>query len=92
MTTRSKALAIVREGRLRITTVCWPTGHARALYVEAEVIGRRGRHQVGLDREQWTCSCPDPSPCAHKTAAALVTGWPALQGEPIRYSDQRSTP
>lgn len=93
MTARSKALAITREGRLRVLEVCWPTGHPRALYVRAEVVGRRGRHQVVLDRERWTCTCPDPPPCTHAIAAALVTGWPSLQADPLRYTDSpRSTP
>lgn len=74
---RTKALSILRDGRLRLLTVKTdPGGHL--LFVDAIVYGHRGEHfvtwqRVGSIKEHWSCSCRslDP-PCPHVFAAEMV--------------------
>lgn len=68
---RARALAILREGRLRVQDVMVDADGC--VIFKAIVFGHRGQHGVSWDRlVGWECSCPDPMPCAHVTAAMQV--------------------
>lgn len=77
---RTKALAVLRDGRLRLLTVrTEPNGHTT--FVDAIVYGHRGEHVVtfhattpGEIGGAWRCSCRDADTvCPHVFAAELVT-------------------
>lgn len=69
---RTKALSILRDGRLRLMAVRTdPGGHV--LFVDAIVYGHRGEHFVTYNGG-WVCSCREPDPpCPHVFAAEMVT-------------------
>lgn len=71
---RSKALAVLRDGRLRILTVKTDAG-GHLLFCDAIVYGHRGEHFVTFVGGTWQCSCPDSRtapPCPHVFAAEMV--------------------
>lgn len=68
---RARALAILREGRLRVQDAM-VDGDGCVIF-KAVVFGHRGQHVVSWDRLMgWECSCPDALPCAHVAAAKHV--------------------
>jgi hypothetical protein len=74
--TRSRALAYLREGRVRIILADTASGTLRPSRVEAIVRGLRSDDFVELGGTLWysTCGCDDASRCPHRLAVQLVTG------------------
>ena len=73
---RSKALAVLREGRL---TVLHARHHGHQLSpheVVARVKSSRGERVYAVDLLDgaWDCTCGNEAPCAHIAAAQLVAG------------------
>lgn len=71
---RTKALAVLRDGRLRLLSVKTDAaGHLT--FADAIVYGHRAEHFVTWQSAAWHCSCPDARvdpPCAHVFAAEMV--------------------
>lgn len=76
---RTRALAAIREGRVRIRTATTRDGDPRPHFIVAVVYGHTGRHRVvyGPTMPLWNCSCGQAT-CAHIAAVALVGGDPSL--------------
>lgn len=73
---RTKALAILREQRLRLVTVKCPDGGTVPDLILARVKGFHGVYAVDLIAGRWTCTCREglDGECAHAWAVRLVTG------------------
>ncbi len=73
---RAKALAILREQRLRIVAALAPEGSTVPDTIIARVRGHMGLYAVDLKAGVWSCTCPDGAQggCAHAWAVRLVTG------------------
>lgn len=69
---RTKALSVLRDGRLRLMSVKTdPAGHLT--FADAIVYGHRGEHFVTFQSGAWACSCREPDPpCPHVFAAEMV--------------------
>lgn len=100
---RTKALAVLRDGRLRLLGVRTDAA-GRLLFCDAVVYGHRGEHSVGWGARPggavgWSCTCPenrDGRVCAHVFAAELVCHgvWPPgrdgqPKGRPVRKKGGR---
>ncbi len=78
---RTKALAYLRDERVRVVSAGTPEGHLRPYQVTAYVNGYTGRHTVTFEAGAWSCTCGAVG-CAHAAAVQLITGWqgPASKG------------
>lgn len=78
---RAKALAYLRDERVRVVSAGTPEGHLRPYRVTAYVNGHTGRHRVEFEAGAWSCTCGRLA-CPHAAAVQLVTGWtgPASKG------------
>lgn len=82
---RSKALSVLREGRLQIRhTACRKYSHI-VDEVVARVLSSRtggGAYAVDFLDGVWTCTCRQGTGCGHIAAAQLATGYasPQLRG------------
>lgn len=76
---RSKGLAVLRDGRLRMMTVR-TDANGSLTFTDAIVHGHRSDHAVTFLDGRWSCSCPDAREstdrpgheCAHIYAAEMV--------------------
>lgn len=74
-TLRTRALAVLREGRCQVLVAKWDGSSDTAEYVVFRVRSSRegGRpYAVDLLDGVWSCTC-GTEPCAHVAAAQLVT-------------------
>ena len=75
---RRKALAIIREGRLKVLRAeCRRVSHivdAAMIRVLSSRPGVPAYIVDLLDGSQWVCTCRDSAVCPHIRAAQLVTG------------------
>ena len=74
---RQKALAILREQRLRVLTCATPGAASRPELIIARVKGHMAVYAIDLLNGRWSCTCLDgrAGDCAHAWAVRLVTGW-----------------
>lgn len=77
---RSRALTLIREGRVVIRHALTQEDRRSPYRVSAVVYGHTGHHRVsyGPTMPLWNCSCGRQPVCAHIAATALVTGDPSL--------------
>lgn len=73
---RAKALAYLREGRVRIAHASTAGTTTAAYDVLAYVTGHRTTYIVRHAQGEWGCSCRQAE-CAHVPPVQLVTGHPS---------------
>jgi len=74
---RSKALAVIREGRLTLLHVaCRQVAHEVDEVIARVQSSRQGgpAYAVDLAGMQWSCTCRAGRGCPHIVAVRLVTG------------------
>lgn len=73
---RSKALAVLREGRLSVVSARSTSALELTELVVRVRSSREGGPSYAVDYLDgvWDCTCRRPQPCAHVTAAQLVSG------------------
>jgi hypothetical protein len=73
--TRSKALAYLREQRVRVVLADTAGGSIQPYRVEAIVRGHQSDYMVELGAGVWYCTCnAAKTDCAHRAAVQMVTG------------------
>lgn len=78
---RAKALAYLRDGKVRVSYAT-SAGMSRTPYnVLAYVDGHNDRYLVRFTEDAWTCSCQRVD-CAHAAAVQLVTGHRSAAAKP----------
>lgn len=71
---RDKALAYLRDGKVRVVHSVSRIGGLRPYEVDAFVEGHKSTYKVSLDDGVWSCTCHGPGEgCAHIAAVQLVT-------------------
>lgn len=76
MTTRSKALAALRSGRVTVLGACYDPDTLTVIDVLASVASSRDpnrRYAIDYCFSGWACTCGADG-CAHIAAVQLVTG------------------
>jgi hypothetical protein len=74
---RSKALSVLREGRLTVLRAdCVKQSHVVDQVIARVRSSRQGGPAYAVDFLDgvWDCTCTRPAPCAHVAAVQLVTG------------------
>ncbi len=75
---RSKALAYLRSGAVRVLLASTVSYADRPYWVQPRVEGHKSTYIVRLDGASapWTCTCREAG-CAHAAAVQLATGHPS---------------